>query len=773
MHPKTLKRLSSPPRLAPLAAILVASLAMPALALESPWARGRILEVQRLDASRGWVLTDSELLWTQDGGASWTPATPARGLDQTPSMSLLDDRLGWLAGVDAQHPDRLAVLGTTDGGRSWASLHVASRLERDERYTRAQVFFADAQHGWLLGQVATGSAFSMGRLFRTADGGKTWESLPQPPAAGRLFFEDASRGFMTGAPVAEKLHVTEDGGRTWREISLASGYALYGMPVFRSAALGSVAVTLPGETPKLAIFATRDGGRTWSPEASFDLPAGDYSEAVPVAFDSAGHLAAMAVEGGVVLGAGTEKPTFLGDASVRDLSFSGASGWALLAEGSCDSATCVQTTRLLALDATAAGGAMRDVLIRSLSEDRAGGVVTPMGSTISLDKGFDKCSAGTTSQMQTWKTYSPYKDANIYYGGNSRACSQPNLTSGWVSAVFTQGWRLIPTWVGPQAPCTTYPNRFSTDPTTARNQGLAEGDAAVNAASALGLGSGTPLYYDLENYNETITSCTNGVRAFINAYVERVRSRGYIAGVYGNAYDAAHDWRSGIIANVPDAVWIASWVCSGGTTCSWTPTVWGIPGLSDSYWTNNQRIRQYWGQHNDTYGGVTFAVDSNYANAPVATGGGGGGGTFTCDDGDGCFGLYGPSQYWHRETLCGGSSVGYGGDVYWTYVNGTVTSNYVRWTPNFSGTGGAGNYVVSVYIPRCYGTSLQAKYRIYHNGVSDYATVNQNAVYDAWVTLGTYYFANNGTEYLELTDATGEAYSTMRQIAFDAARFVK
>jgi ribosomal protein S11 len=49
------------------------------------------------------------------------------------------------------------------------------------------------------------------------------------------------------------------------------------------------------------------------------------------------------------------------------------------------------------------------------------------------------------------------------------------------------------------------------------------------------------------------------------------------------------------------------------------------------------------------------------------------------------------------------------------------------------------------------------------------AAVNQ------WVTLGTYYFnaSNNNTEYVQLTDATGESPSTYRMIGFDAVRFTK
>ena len=71
--------------------------------------------------------------------------------------------------------------------------------------------------------------------------------------------------------------------------------------------------------------------------------------------------------------------------------------------------------------------------------------------------------------------------------------------------------------------------------------------------------------------------------------------------------------------------------------------------------------------------------------------------------------------------------------MYWTYVNGSVVSNSARWTPAL---GGPGTYQVSVFVPRCNGTSQQAKYRIVHNGVTDVRSVNQNVYYDAWVSLG-------------------------------------
>src|SRR5690606_2353982 len=76
-------------------------------------------------------------------------------------------------------------------------------------------------------------------------------------------------------------------------------------------------------------------------------------------------------------------------------------------------------------------------------------VTYPSGSTATTFKGlgFDTCTAPSVSAMRAWLA-SPYRAVNIYFGGNNRACTQPNLTAGWVSDVTAQGWRLIPTYFG-------------------------------------------------------------------------------------------------------------------------------------------------------------------------------------------------------------------------------------------------------------------------------------------------------------------------------------
>jgi 3D (Asp-Asp-Asp) domain-containing protein len=141
-----------------------------------------------------------------------------------------------------------------------------------------------------------------------------------------------------------------------------------------------------------------------------------------------------------------------------------------------------------------------------------------------------------------------------------------------------------------------------------------------------------------------------------------------------------------------------------------------------------------------------------------------GAGPIVVDDTSAGFTKYGQAAYWWQD------SIGQGAHMWWTYVNGSVLGNYARWKPTLSSSG---SYAVYTFIPWNNATAQQATYRIYHQGVNNYSTVNQNAYSDVWVYLGTYTFSANGTEYVELGDNTGEATSTYRKVGFDAVKFVK
>ncbi len=239
----------------------------------------------------------------------------------------------------------------------------------------------------------------------------------------------------------------------------------------------------------------------------------------------------------------------------------------------------------------------------------------PAGSTrLSLNRGFDKCTAATVAQMQSWWDNSPFYDSNIYISGRNRGCSQPQLTASWVSQVSAMGWGLIPTIVGYQASCSvcTSCQKHSSDPAVAETQGRGEADIAITDAANLGLTRGTVLYYDMERYDDLsgTGACSTPVKAFLKGWTDRLKEQGYISGVYGSPTNANNDWINIPEASRMDIIWMARW--------NNVMSVWSVAPVTDNYWTNHQRIHQWLGPRNETWGGVTFNIDNNISDAPVA-----------------------------------------------------------------------------------------------------------------------------------------------------------
>jgi hypothetical protein len=221
--------------------------------------------------------------------------------------------------------------------------------------------------------------------------------------------------------------------------------------------------------------------------------------------------------------------------------------------------------------------------------------------------GFDACSAPSTTALSAWAV-SPYRGLGIYIGGVNRGCSQPNLTSTWVASAVAAGWQLIPTYVGLQAPADSC-GCASIQPSQAAAQGAAAADDAVTQAAALGIGPGNPIYFDMEAYTRNATN-SSAVLTFLGAWTAQLHARGYVSGVYGSAASTISDLVSqyGFGFTSPDNIWIGNWNGLRTTADPYVPA---------SYWSNHQRLHQYQGGHNETYGGVKINIDNDYIDGAV------------------------------------------------------------------------------------------------------------------------------------------------------------
>ncbi len=447
----------------------------------------------------------------------------------------------------------------------------------------------------------SGIVFTSDSLFRTGDGGKTWLPLSVPKSVnqliGTVWFANEREGMVLLADAKSsriETASTTDGGLSWAknaiEIENAAEYELDLASFTLTGDIDGI-IELSARIPTSsnftgqAVYRSGDGGRSWQFISRSIEPRSDI------------------------------------EASAR----SQKGAWTLETAGECSGhkTGCVQETKLYISEKDVTPPQLIDLLKREKEMIAKESAKTPMfalppgGSTrISLGRGFDKCTNGSVSQMQTWWDNSYFFDANIYFSGRNRACSQ-TLSASWVNQVSAMGWGLIPTIVGYQSPCSvcTTCQKHSFDTAAAETQGRGEADIAIADANNIGLTTGTVLYYDMERYDETAGTpgCRTASTAFLKGWTERVKELGYKSGVYGSPRNAIDDWQFMPPASRMDAVWMARW--------DNVPSVWTYVSFANfpaNVWDNHQRIKQWQAPHNETWGGVTFNIDGNIADAPVA-----------------------------------------------------------------------------------------------------------------------------------------------------------
>jgi len=243
--------------------------------------------------------------------------------------------------------------------------------------------------------------------------------------------------------------------------------------------------------------------------------------------------------------------------------------------------------------------------------------------------GFDQCLAPTQAAMTTWTQASPFRAVGIYISGDSRACrNQPNLTPQWVSTQLANGWHLLPITLGPQASCQPRFPRYdddvkikpgaANDYAKARAQGTAEAAKTVAAAQALGIVPGSTMFYDLEGFDYNNVACRESALRFLSTWTTQLHALGYRSGVYssaGSGMKLLERQRVSPLPDIelPDQIWLARYDNAANTSAA--------DYFSDEGWQGN-RIKQFQGGHNETWGGVTINIDRNYldlreAPAPV------------------------------------------------------------------------------------------------------------------------------------------------------------
>ncbi len=191
-----------------------------AAATSAPERAYRVTTVDFVSPSDGWVAVDFAsgdfaVLHTGDGGLSWTRQLSGAADGHTKFMRFFDSAVGVFA-LTGTVP---LLHRTADGGRTWMSLpgpKVAG--------TVLSWSFVDSDQGWLLARGASGAQPLLTTLYHTGDGGFSWANLGHPVAAPdqafQVSFSYFTTGWLSSASSGPYAYKTRDFGVTWDRVTL-------------------------------------------------------------------------------------------------------------------------------------------------------------------------------------------------------------------------------------------------------------------------------------------------------------------------------------------------------------------------------------------------------------------------------------------------------------------------------------------------------------------------------------------------------------------------
>ncbi len=179
---------------------------------------------------------------------SWT-VQKSGTTDNLRHAYFIDANNGWAVGEGG------AILKTTNGGGNWTTISVIS----NDPFL-IDIFFLNSNTGWAAGD---------GGIFKTTDGGTTWNQQNGPANLTKVFFINASKGWAVGgidgtAPVLGQIFLTSDGGQNWTEEKNSGSWSrFYGVQFIDEN--NGWAYT---ESNGLLIHCS-DGGYGWQPQMSY------------------------------------------------------------------------------------------------------------------------------------------------------------------------------------------------------------------------------------------------------------------------------------------------------------------------------------------------------------------------------------------------------------------------------------------------------------------------------------------------------------------------